>query len=525
MTRTTDVVVVGAGPTGMVLSLLLARNGHQVTILERWSKPYPLPRAIGLSHESLRILNLAGIVNELQGAIDWNEADYSEAYFLGEGREILLTLPMQARAESGWPEMQSFNQPDAEALIEVAINAHPNIRLLRGQVVTSLTQTEVAATVSYSRAAADGSPEPGAPSEQLCAQVVVGCDGANSSIASFCGIDYTDLGFAYDWLVVDFKPTVARTWDPFLAQTLYDRPTTIAPAGPGRRRFEFMLMPGEQKADMNTAETAWALMQDWDVTPQNAELVRHAVYTFGARWAQRWREGRVFLAGDAAHLMPPFLGQGMNSGLRDAANLAWRLDLFLSGRTPLEAIDAYTEERGQNVQALTEHAVMLGGLICITDPVAAAERDANLRQLRDSGGSPPPLISFLESGTLAEDSPLAGAFCRQGRVQVGERLANFDELCGAGHFLLIARNVEPLQALSPEAAAIWQSLGGRSVRIDTGLDADDTYAQWFDEHEVQAVLVRPDFYVFGAASETAQIDSLVLELSRQLRLLQANNPR
>ncbi|MEN0106461.1 MAG: bifunctional 3-(3-hydroxy-phenyl)propionate/3-hydroxycinnamic acid hydroxylase [Pseudomonas sp.] len=518
MTRTTDVVVVGAGPTGMVLSLLLARQGHRVTLLERWHKPYPLPRAIGLSHESLRILHLAGLVGELQAAIDWNEADYTKAYFLGEDREILLTMPMLARAESGWPEMQSFNQPDAEALMERAILANPAIEFRRGQVVTALTQDCDGATVSFTQAGADGSAQAGASVEQLTAQIVVGCDGANSTVANLCGITYHDLGFAYDWLVVDFKPTVSRTWDPFLAQTLYGRPTTIAPAGPGRRRFEFMLMPGEAKADMNSADVAWMLMRDWGVTPDNAELVRHAVYTFGARWAEQWNQGRVLLAGDAAHLMPPFLGQGMNSGMRDAANLAWRLDLFLRQRIPLAALAPYSEERAQNVQALTEHAVMLGGLICITDPQAAAERDANLRELRDSGGSPPPLISFIESGTLAERFPLAGAFCRQGRVRVGERLANFDELCGAGTFMLLGLHQDPFEMLSPQAATAWKKLGGKSVRLDAELDVEGTYAQWFAEEEVSVVLVRPDFYVFGAATKATDTDALVIELCQQLSL-------
>ena len=165
---------------------------------------------------------------------------------------------------------------------------------------------------------------------QVTAQYVVGCDGANSFVRENIEHTITDLGFVSDWLVVDIIPQVEREWTPMNLQVCDPaRPTTVVSGGPGRRRWEFMALPGETKEDLNKEEVAWKLLEPWDITPANSILERHAVYTFKAQWVDEWRKGRVILAGDAAHLTPPFMGQGMCAGLRDAKNLAWKLDLIL----------------------------------------------------------------------------------------------------------------------------------------------------------------------------------------------------
>ena len=159
--------------------------------------------------------------------------------------------------------------------------------------------------------------------ETVKARYVVGCDGANSFVREHMGTGLTDLGFFYDWLILDVIPHEEREWRPFNLQMCDPRrPTTVVSGGPGRRRWEFMRLPGETIEELNTEQTAWRLLAPWDLTPGNADLERHTVYTFQARWADRWRNGRILIAGDAAHLMPPFAGQGMCSGVRDAANLA-----------------------------------------------------------------------------------------------------------------------------------------------------------------------------------------------------------
>jgi 2-polyprenyl-6-methoxyphenol hydroxylase-like FAD-dependent oxidoreductase len=196
------------------------------------------------------------------------------------------------------------------------------------------------------------------------ARFVVGCDGANSFVRPHLGASVTDLGFFFDWLIVDVIPHRPAVWTPLNVQICDPaRPTTLVSGGPGRRRWEFMRLPGEPIEELNSEDTAWRLLAPWGVTPDNAALERHAVYRFQARWVDTWRHGRLLLAGDAAHQMPPFAGQGMCSGLRDATNLAWKLDLVLAGRAPAGVLDTYPSERIPQVQAMIDFSMELGRVI------------------------------------------------------------------------------------------------------------------------------------------------------------------
>src|SRR5262249_42587209 len=208
------------------------------------------------------------------------------------------------------------------------------LTIRRGVEVVGIESTDEAVVVR----GADGS--------DVRARYVVGCDGANSTIRALAHLPVHDLGFFYDWLIVDVVLDEPRVFDPLNVQICDPaRPTTAVSGGPGRRRWEFMRLPHESLDDLNDEKRAWELLEPWDVHPGNAQLERHAVYTFNARYAQQWRAGRVLLAGDAAHLMPPFAGQGMCAGLRDAANLAWKLAAVLSGHASDGLLDCYQAER------------------------------------------------------------------------------------------------------------------------------------------------------------------------------------
>jgi resorcinol 4-hydroxylase (NADPH) len=528
--RSTEVVVIGAGPVGLVTSLLLAGRGHSVLLVERWPTPYPLPRAIGLSHESLRILHMAGVGDTLEPAMEWDER-YLRGVFVTAAGEVLMEMPFRAQAESGWPEMRGFHQPRMEELLTELLAVHDHVTVKRGYVATQVDQDELGVTVLIAQSDADGEPRVGAPVELWRGKYLVGCDGANSMVRASLGIDMLgELDFSSDWLVVDIEPTVSRDWVPFLGQIFGPpRPVTCAPAGPGRRRFEFMLLPGESRPELEDDEVVWRLLAEQGVNPDNARLVRHASYTFLARWAQRWRDGRMLLAGDSAHLTPPFLSQGLNSGLRDAATLVWRLDLVLRGVVEADTLDDYGSERCSHVSRQILQAIELGKMICLVDPDATEQRDAVLRQVRDSRVPPPSLSAgwLIGAGAIAESDPHAGTLGRQGPVQVADDVGLFDDICGSGAWVLLSRRADALHQLSPKARSIWKRLGGRAFQVGADgsvVDLEGVYGDWFDETKSEVLVIRPDFYVFGAGASLQDANRLVLQVAETLHLDQERIP-
>jgi flavoprotein hydroxylase len=294
-----------------------------------------------------------------------------------------------------------------------------------------------------------------------------------------------------------------------------------------------MRLPHESKEELNSVERAWEFLAGFDFTPANATLERHAVYTFAASWAERWRKGRVLLAGDAAHLMPPFAGQGMCSGMRDAANLAWKLDLVLKRKSPEVLLDTYGIERLGHVQNAIGMSVALGNVICVTDPKAVAERDAGMIAAGAAPEKilpplPPPTLSDGVVHRLADGSPQAGAgtLVIQGRVARGESIARFDTVVGTG-FVVLASG-DPRRVLDGAQLRFLESIDARLVQLlapgDPGLgdradavcDIDSVYLPHFSRAEYEAVIVRPDFYVFGMAHAMADLPALVEDLRFQL---------
>jgi len=243
-----------------------------------------------------------------------------------------------------------------------------------------------------------------------------------------------DTGFQADWLVVDYEPIVDRRWDAFVTQYCDpEQPATAVNSGPGRRRFEFMRRGDVTVDELGRSETAWRLMEPWGVTPENARLERHAVYTFRGRWADEWRCGRAFLVGDAAHLMPPFLGQGLCSGLRDASALSWRLAMVASGLAGDSVLDTYGPERMAHVREIIDGAVTIGQVVCELDPVRAAERDARMRAaLTDPSAVfvEPPHPRLGQPSISVPDDVLAGTLSVQARVEVDGAVGLFDDIVG-----------------------------------------------------------------------------------------------
>jgi 2-polyprenyl-6-methoxyphenol hydroxylase-like FAD-dependent oxidoreductase len=520
-----DVIVVGGGPVGQVLGLLLGDRGWRTAVIERWSGPYSLPRACAADHEIARVLQSAGLKDAVEELLHPVATELGHrSSFESADHETLLEIPVPLHSVSGWPPFNTFFQPELERAFGARIEAHPHVSFLRGLEAVEVRDEADAAVVVVAAHDDTSGVESDAARKTLRAAYAVGADGANSLVRERIGSSMSDLDFAFDWLVVDFEQPSGRVWDPYHAQYLDPaRPTTVVSVGRDRRRFEFMLLPGETADEMNRPEVAWELMRPWGLTSENTRLTRHATYRFGGRWAQEWREGRLLLAGDAAHLMPPFLGQGMCSGLRDAAGLAWRLHLVLSGEATDELLDTYGPERREHVRQIVEQAVGLGQIICLTDPEAAAARDANLRALATGPGAPEWTPTWnLGPGVHRDGDPVAGALAIHARVRHDGTVARLDDLLGSPRFTLLSAHGDPSEQLGVAAAAAWQRLDGVCAHVGPGADYEDLdgdYAAWFADQGVELVLVRPDFYVFGGGALT-DADELVRELSGRLSLRQ-----
>lgn len=514
-----DVAIVGYGPVGQVTALLLAARGYDVTVLERFPQPYPMPRAVSYDGESARIIAATGVGAELDDHVEssrdyvWRNAD----------GETLFRVDVDDRGRSGWPDSTSVYQPGLEAVLAARGTRHPNLRVLRGHTVTAVADRgdHVALTVR------------GTGDDTLTARWVIGCDGANSLVREAIGGTVTDFAFFNDWLTCDVVPHDGRTYRPNNLQVCDPaRPRTAVSAGPGHRRWEFMRLDGESTQEFGSEENVWKLLSLFDITPGNATLLRHAVYTFQARYADQWRRGRVLIAGDAAHLMPPFAGQGMCSGFRDAANLAWKLDLVLSGRADEALLDTYTAERRIHVRHALTMSMDLGRVICQTDPAAVRDRDtamlaAQERARRSAVGAARPRTPVQPLTTGLRHGPFpAGDLVPQGRVRAAGRPAGrFDDIVGRGFVLL---TTEPPEELLGEEDRAWlDMLGTCVVRVtaddgtepapDAVADTDGVYLPYLAAARAAAVLVRPDFYVYGAARDRTGLAGLVAALRTALR--------
>lgn len=511
-----DVVVVGYGPVGQFLSLQLARKGWTVAAVERWPSFYPLPRAVHLDDEVARLLQWAGIRPDTNPVIEPYDNHYT---WRNADMEDLLRIDWRGMGRSGWPNANFFHQPDLERELHKLVQAEDNVQVFHGWQVVDTAEDADGVTLTAHQMQESATLDPSV-TKTFRGRYVVGADGANSFVRSQMGVGVQDLGFKFDWLIVDVVPDEPMTFDPPAWQWCNPtNPTTIVPGGPGRRRWEFMRMPSETIEEMNTEEYAWRRVSEWGLTPDNAKLEKHAVYTFRAQWADTWRKGRMVLAGDAAHLMPPFAGQGMCAGIRDGANLTWRLDRVLSGASPDSLLDTYGTERTTHVRYFINFSMGLGNVICISDAEAAAGRDAGMRAaLEDPSLAPEPEAPpHLENGVLGFH-PATGYLTPQGRVSDGTTTALLDDVRGYGWTVLSTRP-EVADAISPDIKAWAEENGVRVLTVGAeGLDLQDvdgTYKEWFAELETEVAVIRPDFYLYDAVP-LAGLDQTLNLLREQL---------
>jgi len=509
----TDVLIVGLGPTGATLASLLAQAGVRVAVFDKLDDLYPLPRAIGLDHEALRIWQGLGLADALAPHL----AAYRPSEYRGTQGQLIKRLDMAPPPHRlGWAPNWVFNQPAVERVLRQHLATLPGVHLATGHEVLQCDEADDHVTASVRDAQGQV--------QHWTARLVVACDGGASPIRKRLDITLDDLQFDEPWLVVDAHVQPAKLAELPQTQVQYcepQRPSTYV-VGPGNhRRWELMLLPGEALHEHWPEDQLWPLLARW-IQPGEAQIWRAAAYRFHGLVAQRWRAGRVLLAGDAAHMTPPFMAQGMVQGLRDAANLAWKLARVLRHGAPHALLDSYEAERKPHVIATTQAAIALGRVICERDAQAAQARDERL--LAECGGVVPTtirqsMLPGLSAGLLAAGSPGAGTLFPQPRVHSAARpgLQLLDDLgaanvcvlvreaaLGAGDAARLQQALLPLQGqllrlAAADAATPDNSLPGVRIHEEATLMAD-----WLASLGAAIAIVRPDRQVYATAQDVPQ---------------------
>jgi len=535
-----DVVIVGLGPTGLTLAHALGRRGRSVLVLEREPAFYGNARAVYTDDECMRIFQSLGLARDLEPQM---LTDTQVQWVLPDG-SVLMQMRDTDRPH-GWSRSNFFYQPYLETTMAERLDRYTNVTVRRGREVVRFEQDADGVTVHhlategsrYGRAApmGDESDTP-AREESVRARYLVACDGGRSGTRAQLGIGMTGRSFPNPWLVVDIVEKQRGTglhhlpYFNFICDPVCPTVSCVQPDG--HHRFEFMLMPGQTREYMEAPETVREhLARHVDV--DKFDVLRHLVYTFNALIAERWRVGRVFLAGDAAHMTPQFIGQGMNAGVRDAWNLSWKLDAVLGGRADESLLDSYQSERFPHVRDMIQTAVRMKDFVSMASPVKALLRNLIVRTAMRLPVAGP----YLRSGNFIP-LPFYNEGCYFGLPRKNRRAAPgrlppqpmvrdadgqrrlLDELLG-DEYALVGLGVDPRSNLHPAGLEAWQRVGARFVALypmgerpqgdvnraspEGVIEVEDvhcTLVDWFRSrgHGLGSIAVlRPDRFVYGVA--------------------------
>ncbi len=561
-----DVVVCGLGPTGLTLAHALGMRGVKVLVLEREPQFYGNARAVYTDGECMRIFQSIGMANEI--AADMLQ-DATAQMLLPDGSVLMQIKNVQR--PYGWPAQNFFYQPNLETTLAAGLARYPNVVVLRGREVARFEQHETGVLVhhiasagcGYGGKAANGATRLASTGGEATvhARWLIGCDGGRSLVRSQLGIAMRGKNFPNPWLVVDIKEKVRGDGLHHLPNFSFicdpKCPTVSCVQPNGHHRFEFMLMPGQSTEWMEDPATVRRYLSK-HINVDKFEILRTLVYTFNALMAERWRERRVLLAGDAAHMTPQFVGQGMNAGVRDAFNLAWKLHAVLEGRAGPQLLDTYETERRPHAAAMTREGVRMKSFVSMVNPVGTALRNVLTRFVLKL-----PLIGpfvgqgdFIPKPTYVRGSYFGlersswrsaeGRMLPQPSVRGSDgRRHRMDDLLGIG-YALVGAGVDPRALLSTAELATWQRLNTRFVAIyPLGCrpqgdfdrrcpqdlieleDVDGSYFRWLRSRgrsTGSVAIVRPDRFVFGLV-RARDLAATTRALVEQLRLDDASDAR
>jgi 3-(3-hydroxy-phenyl)propionate hydroxylase len=521
-----DVAILGAGPTGLTLANLLGQAGCRVALVERNTTTVQEPRAVSIDDEALRTMQAISLADAVIRDV---ALDYGAHYFTPAATRFLTVEP--TTREYGFPRRNAFTQPKLEATLRTGVQRFPNVTAMFGHACEDIAANEDGVVLTLR--------DPEGRTTTLRANYLAGCDGARSVVRKIIGATLTGATYQQRWLIVDLASTKER-----LRQTRVvcnpARPLITLPGPDGIRRYEFMLHDGEDEAAATAPDFVRGLLAAHG-PDADAPIVRRQVYTFHARVADRWQLGRIFIAGDAAHLSPPFAGQGMNSGIRDAHNLGWKLAKVVAGELGPGVLETYQVEREPHARALIDLAINIGRVMMPTSRAQAFLVQAGFRLARLAPGlqsyfaemkyKPKP---FYRNGFVvsAADAPaVVGRMLPQPAVERRDRSrAMLDDLLGSG-FALVACGPQAQRALAdavalnfgmalPVALAILppetNADNDAPSDIETVRDVGGILTPFVPAGRTIVMLVRPDHYVAAAAYAGAASLAAMADATRDL---------
>ncbi len=503
-----DIAIIGMGPVGACAAIHLAHAGMRVAVFEKNKNIYPLPRAVSIDGEIVRAFQGINRGEELAKILQTIRPD-DRAGFADAQRNWLFGTKLSSDGPNGWPHNSQFYQPELDQYLRDTAQTYPDIDIFLGEEIQSWTQADERVDLKSSQ-------------RTICSRYAIACDGASSPTRKALEISWRDLGYSHDWLVVDAEVNSKNTLPNDVLQVCDpDRLHTFVATKDPFRRWEFRLNPGEKADDMMRDKTIHSLLSAW--TPRASyEIRRKAVYQFHAAVAQKWRIGNIFLAGDAAHQMPPFIGQGMNTGLRDVLNLSWKLSLVIDGKADDSLLDTYEEERLPHAEDLVEWSVTFGNLMEHLAETEAAKRagkeppEAPKKQKSAGYGQGrhiPPLRSGLIRIDQVSNDGSTGYLMNQPKLRTKSGIECWlDNLIKDRFALLTSRTLD----LDRASLEIIERLNLKVLNVGDF----EVLEGHFDKclrHE-DCLLARPDRYVYGHSTKEVSPNQLINDLGQSLRL-------
>ena len=493
-----DIAICGFGPVGSTFAGLMGKLGHRVLVIEKNSGPSPTARAINTDGEQLRTFDRLNIAEKVVE----NSAEVHRVHFGDADLNPIQTIDQPVGVSSmGWPTQVLFYQPELEGLIRSAVAKDSNITLKEDTELIDFEDTEEG--VSLKCVSSDSE-------IQYRAKFLIGCDGASSFIRKKLDVGLEDFEYNQEWLVCDAHLTEKVDIPENEAMQICDpkRPGTYVPGRRGHLRFEFKKMPGENSEELEKDENVWKLLKPW-INESNATLERAQVYAFHACIAESWCKGNILIAGDAAHQMPPFMGAGMGTGIRDITNISWKLDLLLNNKAGPEILNTYQDERHSHAKWTIAQTVTIGQVI--EGFCAAAEG----KDYEPKGPSYDVKFPHIPVGIYSDpEDTITGVPIPQPIINIENKEELLDRVIGS-NFALITNEIN--LELSKKAKRIIELLEIKKITLGEDDDPEKRLKNVFDKYD--AVLVRPDKYTYGGVEDISKVSEMIESLEKEFSLI------